>query len=442
MKNLFLCLLLMIVGLNLFAQTMNLEQARAIGLVNSRSLAQYEMQIRNSILSENTQLYNLLPSISASYGASMTFLRDWEFVNPIDTFSASLDFSVTQIIFQGGRNTINRAIRAISTESVRKNALAGYFSVLDAIDRAYYDVLRAAEDLEARESALQSAVLALSIAEVRHQSGMINYSDYLSAQIEKETRENSRNQARRNYTFVLNNFKTLIGITGDVVLEPVSFDAYQNVIQHLALINDEQADTLLLNLWSIIAASNPSLAGSALGIQNAEYGLTLARRAYAPTISARLSAGLGYTAQNGFTDSGSMSITLSGSIPIDFWVLNDNIESSTIARDRAVMDQTGEINSMQQNLASTLLSIISQAASVLSSRRSLELSQMQYDYAMERYRLAQGSLKDVNDASSLLITSRNNLTQASYSFLQGLSSLRSLCAMDDEDQLIRLLTGI
>ena len=440
MKNLFLGLFL-IVSLNIFAQTMNLEQARAIGLVNSRSLAQFEMDIRSSILSENYQLYNQLPSISAGYNASMDFLRDWEFINPIDTFSAGVNISVSQVIFQGGRSTINRAINAISTEEVRKRALAGYFSVLDAVDSAYYEVLRVAEDLEARESSLQSAVLALSIAEVRYQSGMINYSDYLSAQIEKETRENTRNQARRNYTLVLNIFKTLIGITGDVILEPVNFDDHQELIASLASITDERIDELFRNLWSVITEFNPSLARSVLGTQTAEYRLTLALREYAPTITARLSAGLSYSTQRGFTNSGTLGITLSGSIPIDFWVLNNNIERNTISRDISLMNHTNTVNSMQQELTTTLLRIISQASSVLSSRRSLELSQMQYDYAMERYRLAQGSLKDVNDASYLMITSRNNLTQASYSFLQSLSSLRSLCALDDEDQLIRLLLG-
>jgi hypothetical protein len=49
-------------------------------------------------------------------------------------------------------------------------------------------------------------------------------------------------------------------------------------------------------------------------------------------------------------------------------------------------------------------------------------------------------VSDLGEASSLLITGRNNLIKASYGFLQSLSKLRSLGAFDEE-KLIKLLMG-
>jgi hypothetical protein len=60
---------------------------------------------------------------------------------------------------------------------------------------------------------------------------------------------------------------------------------------------------------------------------------------------------------------------------------------------------------------------------------------------MERYRLLQSSVSDVSEATSLFINSRNNLNRASFAFLQSLSRLRSLCALEDEDELIKILKG-
>jgi len=60
---------------------------------------------------------------------------------------------------------------------------------------------------------------------------------------------------------------------------------------------------------------------------------------------------------------------------------------------------------------------------------------------MERYRLSQSSVSDLNDAISLFISARNNLNRASYSFLQSISHIRSLCALDDEQRLIKVLSG-
>jgi len=440
-KAVFLFSLFLFAGLTAFAQTLTLEQARTYALANSRSLARYEMSIRSSILDERNQLYSMLPSVSADYSASMDYLRNWEFVNPVDTFRAGANLSITQVIFQGGKSFIQRAINAIATESVRKDALAEYFNVLDAVDNAYYAALEAAATLEAEESSLESAVLGLSIAEIRQASGMINRGDYLKALADLEARENSRNQARRNLSLCMARLRSLTGIAENVELQQIDFSAYEGVLLRLAAISDEDTDALFKEFWVMLSLSNPSLARAALSSQRAEDNLTLSRRDYAPTISATVfSTGLSYS-NNRFDTTSSGGITIRGSIPIDFWVINNRIEKNKIARDTAALEYINTEISLGTDLQSALLNTLAQAGSVLSSRRSLEYTQQHFEYVMERYRLSQSSVSDLNDASSLFLTSRNSLIRASYSFLQSLSRLRSLCALDDEGRLIRVLSG-
>ena len=424
----------------IFAQTLNLEQTRTLALANSRSLARYELSIRTSILDERNQLYSMLPSLSAKYDASVYYLKDWEFVNPADTFSAGASFSVTQVIFQGGKSFIQKAIAAIATESVRIDALAEYFSVLDAADNAYYAVLEAAAVLEAEESSLQAAVLGLAIAEIRQAGGMINQGDYLKALADKEARENSRNQARRNLALNTAKLRTMTGLSQTVVPEQIDFSAYEGVLLRLAAISDEDAGALYEEFWKILAVSNPSLAKAALNSQRADKNFTLARRDYAPALSATIfSTGFNYSTEKGFNSPGSGGVSISGTIPVDFWVLNNRVERSRIARDSAALDYAGAESSLETELQSALLNALAQAGSVLSSRRSLEYTEKHFEYVMERYRLSQSSVSDLGDASTLLINSRNNLIRASYGFLQSISRLRSLCALDDEEKLLELL---
>jgi outer membrane protein TolC len=124
---------------------------------------------------------------------------------------------------------------------------------------------------------------------------------------------------------------------------------------------------------------------------------------------------------------------------LDFWVLNDTLERSKTAVSTAALSYANAINTQQSNLLNVLFTTFTQADSVLSSRRSLEISERNFEYATERYRLGQSSVKDFGDASSQIITSRNSYTRAYYGFLQSLSSLRSLLAIDDEARLIALL---
>ena len=442
-KEIIFFSLFLFTGLSLFCQTVNLEQARTLALANSRSLAGYELAIRGSVLDERNQLYSMLPTVSAGYSASMSYLRGMEFVSPADTFTMGASFSITQIIFQGGKSFIQKAISAIATESVRKDALAAYFNVLDSADNAYYAVLEASAALEAEESSLQAAVLGLSIAEVRQASGMINQGDYLKALADMETRTNSRNQARRNLALSMTRFKSLTGITGTVEFEQIDFSAYENVLAFLSAISDEEADALFEDFWKKMTASNPSLAKAVLNREREEKKHTLTLREYSPTISATIFSTeiKDWNPNNDPVILGSGGVSIRGTIPVDFWVLTNRVERSRIARDSALIDYANAESSLEQELQNALLNIFAQAGSVLSSRRSLEYSKNHFDYVMERYRLSQSSVSELTDASTLYITARNSQIRASYSFLQSLSRLRSLCALDDEDRLIEMLMG-
>jgi len=421
-----------------FAQTVNLEQARDLAVANSRSLLRYEMSIRNSLLDEKNQLYRILPQVSAGYNATMDFVRDWEFVDPADSISAGAQVSITQIIFQGGRLLIQKAINSIETERLRKDAQAEYFNVLDSIDNAYYAILESRAALEAEESSLQAAEIGFSIAEIRAASGMINQGDFLKALADKEARENSRNQIRRNLTSSTNRFRTMTGISGVFELEQIDFERYENVIQHLAGISDDEVVLLFIEFWNILAASNPSLARAVLNTERAEKNLTLSRREYSPTIRATVfSTNLRFIPS--YNTTAASGVTISGNIPLDFWVMNNRIKSSRISRDMAFLEYENTESSLEQDLQNSLFDLLTQAETVLSSRRSLEHTQRHFEFIMQRYRLLQSSVSDLSEATTLLINSRNNLNKASYSFLRSLSKLRSLCVLDDEEKLLELL---
>jgi len=435
--------LILLVASVAFPQTVNLEQARTLALANSRSLAKYNLALRSSVLDERSQLYTMLPSISAGYSASMNYMnRDWEFVNPGDTFNAGFDIAITQKIFEGGKSFIQKAITAIATESVRKEALAEYFNVLDAADNAYYAALEAAATLEAEELSLRAALASLAIAEIRQGSGMINRGDFLKALADKEARENTRDQARRSLSLSRMKLKALTGIETGFTLEPVNFDAYEDLIRVLAGISDEDADALYDRFWKLLIQANPSLARAALNSQRAEKNLSLAKRDYFPTISATIfSGGIDYSVAGGFVFPSGGGLTIRGSIPLDFWVMSNKIEKSKIARDSSALDyKSAEIN-LETELQSALLNAFAYAGTVIHSRLSLEYVEKHFEYVNERYRLSQGSISDLGDAATLLINSRNSHIKARYGFLQALSKLRSLGAIDDEQKLMKLLTG-
>jgi len=312
--------------------------------------------------------------------------------------------------------------------------------VLDAIDNAYYAVLEAAAALEAEESSLQTSILTFEIAQIRAANGIINQGDFLRALADRESRENSRNQAQRNLNLNLTRFKNLLGVSGTVFPQPINFENYDDILLYLTGISNEEADLLYDEFWNILVTVNPSITRAINNSKRAEFNLTSITRDYSPVIRADISSDvLRYSTANGFESlRGNGSFSIRGTIPLDFWVLSNRVERSIISRDSAAIDYINTEKSLEIELLNALSNILTQASSVLSSRRSLEYTQRHYEFVSERYRLSLSSVSDLNEATTLFINSRNNLNRASYSFLQSLSRLRSLCALDDEEKLLEI----
>jgi outer membrane protein len=412
-------------------QPINLHSIRVLALSNSRSLAKYNLSVQSSLLDERSRVYSNLPSLSAGASASVSLWNAGNaepVANPFDTFSSGASVSVSQKIFEGGKSVIQKAINEIAVESARNDALAEYYSVLEGADSAYYAVLEAMATLEAEESSLESSVISLAIAEIRQTSGIINQGDYLKALADKEARENSRNQARRNLSLNTAKLKAITGLEVVPPLEKTEPDAYQALIERLGTISDEKADSLYTQFLKLLSSNNLSLARASLARERSQKNLSMAKSGYLPSLGASFSTGLNYTPDRGLEMSGGR-VSLSASIPVDFWVLSNNVEKSRIAKEQAALDYLNAEINLETELQSALLNIFSYAGTFLSSRRSLEYTEKHFEYVMERYRLSQCSVSDYVDASTLLITSRNNYIKANYGFLQSLSKLRSLARL-------------
>ncbi|MDR0464614.1 MAG: TolC family protein [Treponema sp.] len=450
-KTGILVIFVLFLNMAAYAQTViNIESARLLGLTNSRDIAGSDASIRTALLNERTHLYSMLPQVSAGYSTTMNFLETdnqgtHQFINPLDNVSSRINLTISQNFTLGGSDFVTKSINKIKTDIARISSLSTYYKVLESIDSAYYSVLRAADAFESAESSLRAANLALEIAEVRFNNGIINQIDYLEAQANRESSENTYNQNRRSHTLSMITLKDLLGVQGDIILEPVNFSMYDDVLRRLAVISNEDADVLYTNLWNAMLINNPSLKTAALNSQIDEMNYSTEIREYLPKLSLDLKVDniLSYSSAGGFgfPPAFSGSITFSGRIPIDLWNQSIKTENRERTRDNNINNYSDQLRSYQNTLLSNLYDVLSQAGSVLSSRRSLEIAQNRYDYQMERYRLSQSSVKDVGDASISLMNSQNSLNNANYTFLQRLSTLRSLCALDDEERLINILLG-
>jgi outer membrane protein len=381
----------------------------------------------------------MLPALSLGGNASMDLYGGKATL--LEGIGAEAGASLTEkiTIFDGGRYSTKKAINKLTSEATRQDALAQLYTVLGSVDAAYYDCLKARASLDAAETSMESAALALEIAEIRLQSRVISQGDYLKALADKESAETSRIQARRALTLAETKLRAITGLSALPEIEGVDFTGYEALIQKMSALNAAGLDSLYGQLWQTAAKKNPGLIKAGIGIQQAEKNVAMAKKDYVPSISASFSTGLSYSLRDGLSYPG--SISLSGTIPLDYWVTAANVQKTKNAQGESVL----AYQSVEENLAisvqSALLDATYQAAAVLSARRAWEYNSRHYDQTLELYRLSQSSLSNLSDAAAALGSSTTSLINARYGFLQTLSTLRGLCCFEQEDEFTTLVLG-
>jgi outer membrane protein TolC len=417
------------------AEQITIEDARSLALANSSSLAKFNLSLESARLDDRTRVYGLLPSVSLGVSASGQLWGEPAFA---DSLRTGASFSVSQKLFDGGRNGYLKAINAINAEAVRQDALAAYFTVLDAADNAYYELLKAEAAAETARAALETAALALSMAELRLQSGMISRGEHLKALADQGTRETALNRALRNLSVSRETLKNITGLGEIPELQAIDFDEYEGLIRFLSALSEDSIAVLTENFSAAARANNPGLLKSSLQLQAAERNLGLAKKDYLPSFSASTSAGITYSATGGLSYSGG-GLSVSGSIPLDYWVIGTAVEKKRLAQTEAALNYRDAENTFGMDIQTALLDLTGYALAAQSARRADEYARQNYEYNLELYRLSQASVSTLSDAMAQAVSSHSERIAAEYGLLEGLSKLRSLGAFASEDAVIDLL---
>jgi outer membrane protein TolC len=403
---------------------------RQAALANSTSLAQYRLKVEDGLLTKKTEYFVWLPSPSLSASAGATLWGDSA------GGSVSLSAGLSQTVYDGGKYGVNREINAIALDLSRQDAQAAYFQALEEADDGYYGVLEATASLEAAQAGLESARLALSIAEIGYASGINNSSDLLQAQADAVDKEGAVNTARRNLLLAWTKLRSMTGLKELKELEPL--EAGDALIGRLAALPLEDLEKTA-GRFRTAAQKNPTLVKAALNVRQAESAVDLAKRDYIPTVSASLSlVNLGYKTGGDFSFS-PMSISIGGKIPVDYWTIAAAVEKKRNAAAQSAIAYTAAEASLETELQTAILNIASLAGSVQTAVRALELRQRQHEQVFERFKLSHASVSELSDAANLLSAARSAYINALYKFYRQIASLRSLICAENEEEVINLL---
>lgn len=400
--------------------TLTLDEAIARALRVSPQIVQAETSLGTAQYAVTQTWASYLPSLSLSTGASVSASERFNTqTNTVvrsassDNYNARLNSSMS--LFTGGRRGAElRSARADAT-AAGASLVEQRFSVTLSTKQAFYNVLRADEQIRVGQVRVELAREGLDAAERRLSVGSATRSDVLRSRLELTDAQQTLLDAqaqKRSAAFALGR---LVGVQGPVEPrvetplepEPLSLDRQQ--LTELALANapavaSARASALAseANVSAARAQWFPSLSGSAgYTITNDDPTLSKATNSWS------LSLGMSYPIFNGLQREGAI----------------DRAQATALVADAQLADAQRQTLAELERL---ILEVEVTAERVALLRVSLEVAEEDLRVQRERYRLGASTILDQITSQLNRIQAEMNLIAARYDYQIARAQLETL----------------
>jgi outer membrane protein len=427
-----------------FSSEVSLEDARRAALLASTSMKKLEKSKQTQALTKMASYFKYLPSLSAGASASYP-LADQSQADALDRLEAAAQFSLSESItlFDGGRSRIERSNLALEDSSLDAETQARFFAVIEEADNRYFTYLEAEAAVKTAELQMEMSSLALETAEIRHSGGILSPSDYFLALANTSAAEGALAAARTGLSLAKSRLEQFTGIDILPGLMPINFEDYEELCTGIARWTMEDSADRYQAIKAGLSSRSPSLKSAYLAMKRAENDYALYQRAFSPTLDLSLSFNMDYrfTAKPPADPfSYGASVTLGGRIPLDYWVLANNERRQKYSLESSRIDYADTLAAFDIDLQSMLFTLAGSARTLIASRQQADYSELLLEQQRELFRLSSASMTSFLDASSRFLSSEIQKTKAEYTFLRGLSALKTLGAFE-ETELFTLLKG-
>ncbi|MBR5866635.1 MAG: TolC family protein [Spirochaetaceae bacterium] len=421
------------------------DEAVAIALNNSRELYFSKIQAVENIRKSNLSFENFLPDFTFSFSEDDSIIQNRE-----DSRSKRINFSVNQVLFDGGKSLYTYKENKISALYDYQNYLLSEKNFKEKVVNAFNAVYLQHKILEIKDELLDKALLQLKIIETEVNIGITLETDYLEYLVNLRKIENERKQLYFDLLQKERELKNLLGLDENVSVcileqEDKSYDFFeiQSFVDVLfPLVKSENIELKKLEL-SLKSAENQSkiskkwllpvlsldagagFSGKSYPLTQPEYNVKLKFSFESnPFISSAYSSGIGFKDEN----ISSVNNSVSGNVKIPTTIFSDiRLNRNSILQTKAKIEQT------KQNLYEEFYSLVlsHDDAEIQKSFLQETLSIQQKRLSFMELQLANGEIKHVDYLDAL-----SEIVELNISILTKKNEFLSVCRQ------LEIITGL
>lgn len=304
--------------------------------------------------------------------------------------------------------------------------LAAQEDLIARVTQRYFAVLSAQDDLEAQQSALESAQHQLDQAEKRYEVGLIAVTDVETARAQRDTYNAAVIAGKRT---VLSAEDQLRAITDE------NYDALAAPREDLPLLRPDPASE---DSWVTMALSqNATLVANQIAADIAHDAYLSAIGGHLPVISAQASRAWALQSNT----SGLQEVVGGGGLQITdtqdiLWQVNITVPLFTAGATQSKVRQAkltwqaaksgyqAQLRATEEAARDAYQGVISQIAQVQALRQAVESNQVAMKATEAGYEVGTKTAVDVLTARQLLVQAQSNYADAKYGYLNNIVALR------------------
>lgn len=404
-------------------QTVSLDRALELALINSPQLAQTNASLSNAGSSRQRAWGSFLPNLNMSSGTSVSSSQRFDTnTNRIVSGSSNsyrAGLSASYQVFQGGRKFHELDRSAFAYREAEARLQTQRFGVLLQTRTLFLNALRQADLVRVAENSVARAEESLSFARIRVQEGWAVRSDSLRTRLELANAQQSLLQALNQLRAAQFSLGRQIGVSGPVV--PV---APEEGLDPAPLgLTEEQIIDLAETVSPAVRAAEAASLVARSAVNNA-------RAAYLPNLSVSSNYNWANQERSFSGGSRSWSVSFSGSYTL-FDGFGREVSVSQANQNRRVsrLSEEDARRGVRQEVDAALRTLETQEAAIAIAVDAVAIAEEDLRIIRARYP-DEANILDVIASQDALVQAEINLVAARYDYSIAKAELESIIGVE------------
>ncbi|MBQ7155757.1 MAG: TolC family protein [Synergistaceae bacterium] len=379
---------------------LSLEECLTLALLNHPSLTKSQASVKDVAAQLDALRAN--DRISISLTGSVNYDGDYEDWDS-RYHSESLRISATKLLYDTGRNRLQKAIRTESLNGAHETLRNTMVSVAANAKRAYYDLVLKFLNRDVEREKVNNLEEHLKNAQGLYDVGNVSFIEVTKAQADAASARVSLMKAEND---ILLSQEALRVAMGTDIAGP--FD----ILLSTELLLPQPADDVNILIASALN-DRPDYKKLLHDVKGSELAVKNAARANSPTINGTLSST--FSNREGSSSTEDYAAGISINVPVS----DGGATKAGIASARAQLESVNaDVEALRQNITysvrSAALSLTNATDRVRSAEATVKYAEENLTLAQGRYEVGVGEPLELSDAVSTLASSRYTYYQALY----------------------------